>query len=169
MQSKDYIFPFVVIPVGIAFLIVTAFVFFSNGKSARLIRYKLKIGAFLLSFSWFASLTAFAQDNSNTCYNKPPEALSELDLKYNFQAGGKLIGSIRKASKGAYTFKITNSKKKILKEDLLIIHPGASTEIFDKFRINLDPMLKKGTYTLEINLTQDKKSRKILRTKFKIK
>lgn len=170
MQSKDYLLPLIIIPIGIAFLIISAFVFFYNGRSARLLRYKMRIGAFLLTFSFFSSLTAVSQERGQVlCYEMPMEISKQVNVKYNSQKGGELVGSINILSKGVYTYQILNSRNKSVQYGVLNITPKSGEDYYNKYVIKLEPKLKKGNYKLKISLTENKQTRVLLQTTVRLK
>ena len=57
-------FAFIYIAAGVAFVAVSLWVFLSNGKSARAIRYKYKLGGIML--------TAWAMLSAASCTGRPP-------------------------------------------------------------------------------------------------
>jgi hypothetical protein len=65
MRLKDLFSPFIIIPIGLIFLIISLLVFLTKGENKKLISTKLKLGAFLLSFNWFVS---GCDPGFSTCY-----------------------------------------------------------------------------------------------------
>jgi hypothetical protein len=156
MKIRDLLSPFILIGAGLAFVIVSFLVILTNGKNRRLIASKMKIGALLLTFTWFASGCS-PLDPSPTCY-APALATNvveiksknpEIDNNLNFMPGDTVYGIIANSTLYAYSYQLTDSISNQIKQS------GALTNdsiIFKEkyFHFILDSKLDKGTYSINI-------------------
>lgn len=148
MKVKETLFPFIIIPVGIAFVAVCTLVYINRGKNVKLITAKLKIGAFILSFSWFV-VSGCSYD---TCY-----VTTELENRATikpveiYNPGDSVIGNINNTSFQFYSFKLVDSVTVTAKQaGYLADYDNNSGNYRKDFFLLLDNSITAGVYSLEI-------------------
>ena len=155
MKLKDLFLPIILLSVGLVFVAISCLVILSNGKNKKLIESKMKIGAFLLTFSWFA---AGCGQTTNTCYvpAQPDDIIqikpknSEIDPHYNFNPGDSVFGIIRNSSYHTYTFDLADSISNQIKQSGTLTIDSVESR-YKYIHFILDLKLEKGTY--KINYT----------------
>jgi hypothetical protein len=148
MKAKDTLLPVIVIPVGIAFVVVCVLVYLNKGKSGKLIATKLKLGAFILSFSWFVS----SCEPVVTCYE--PALLENtimIEPPGKFNPGDTLKGSVDNRTYDYFSYFLIDSASAGIKQSG-ILNPNDTTlkDYNEPFFIMLDSSLTAGTYYIDI-------------------
>ena len=114
MKIKDIFSPFLFIALGVAFLAVSAWVFFSRNEKA--VRYKYKIGGLILSLSFFASSCGPAvtcYDPAPTCYiTFDPHQVYPVGTSESFTPNDSLFFWIEQPSYSYYSFLLADSVSK---------------------------------------------------------
>ena len=146
MNTRDFLFPIIVIPVVIIFGLISALVLINNGKNAKLIAAKLRVGAFLLSFSWFAvsctpTVECYAPAESNRI------SINTTDIQ-SMKPGETINGTIIYAVDSLYSYLLSDTLTGTEYQN------GSIVNKFDKnnnivFEIKLKDDLPKGAYNLE--------------------
>ncbi len=153
MKIKDLISPFILIAAGLAFVLIAGLVIITNGKNKKLIAGKIRIGAFLLSFSWFVSGCDIGVVN---CYAPvPPENIIELISKnskvekYNqFLTGDTVFCYVHQPTFYSYAYELVDSVSNLTKQSGNMTND--STKFNTKFfHFILGSQLEKGTYTIK--------------------
>ena len=149
MKQKDIFIFIILIPLGLSFLVITTLLFFNNGKSRKLIAAKLKLGALILSFSWFTT----SCDIGQTCYAPAPAENSVYlynndTLNISLNDSLKLI--VNNPTFNNYSYRI-NDTLNSLKQN------GLCEQLTDSLRYNskvlyflVDKSLGAGKYNLEV-------------------
>ncbi|NDV47704.1 hypothetical protein D0T49_11665 [Paludibacter sp. 221] len=144
MKIKDIFSPFFFVVLGIAFLGVSAWVFLSNNKSAKAIRYKYRLGGMILSLSFFTTSCI----PLTTCYDPAPIDNTIYLSHYgenSFAIGDTLFFSIESPTYPYYSYLISDSTStKNLQEGML-----SSSE--DHWRYHV-PLTENPEYTGKINI-----------------
>jgi hypothetical protein len=149
LKLKDLLSPFILIPAGILFLIISFLVYTSNGKNAKLIAAKLKLGAFLLTFSWFVTncdgpITCYAPFEPNDGINFYSKDTTDFST---FKAGDTIFGNVSQRTYSNYSFKLIDSVSKVnVLKGSLTAKDGSFDNSSEQFYFLLDSNLKKGAY-----------------------
>ncbi len=153
MKTRDLLFPAIVIPVACAFIIISFLLWFYHGENKKLVSAKIKIGAFLLSFSFFAS----CGHPQPTCYEVAPMPNSiNVTLQEKIHPGDTLSGYIYSPSFKQYSFEIKDSLAQLAHQSgWLTPRDSAFNSSSDAFYIKLDSSLKPGSYNLTIFAEND--------------
>ena len=122
MKIKDIFSPLLFIVLGMAFLVLSAWVFFSKNEKA--VRYKYKVGGMILSLSFFASScgpTVTCYDIQPTCYiTAEPEQVYFVGKNESITLNDSLFFSIGGFPYNYYSFLLTDSvSKKEFQKDYL--------------------------------------------------
>ena len=145
MKIKDIFSPVFLVILGIAFLGVSAWVFLSNNKNAKAIRYKYRLGGMILSLSFFTTSCI----PLTTCYEPMPEENTIYPAHHgenSFAKGDTLFFSIESPTYPYYSYLLSDSTStKNLQEGML----GSST---DRWRYHL-PLTEDLEYTGKINIS----------------
>lgn len=148
MKIRDSLFPIIIIPVGILFITISLFVILSKGKNKKLINSKLKIGAFILSFSYFTACGKFGA----TCY-EPAPLPNSIEISYNnslFNQGDTVFGNIYEGTFTEYFFELKDSlEEKIVQKGDLIASDGAFDDANENFYFILDSTVSYGFYFVD--------------------
>ena len=171
-MNKDFLAPFVVFAivfVGAAFLIVSAAVWISRGKSEFFINKKMVLGGVLISLnSMMVSGCMFG--SQPTCYdtaNPEPEVMCydvpaqnvvnfDTDSSNNVVINNKITGSIFDATEEDYYYSITKDKTNdTLQQGILKVTPDDSTSYASKFSIVVKEKLASGRYWINISKSSD--------------
>lgn len=106
MKAKYLI---IYIVVGVAFLAVSLWAFLSNGKSAKALRYKYKLGGIMLT-AW--SMLTFASCEGPgpfvTCYDPAPPEYAYIEGKDQVKNGDVLVVNIVSDRGGTFRCRITS-------------------------------------------------------------
>ena len=122
MKIKDIFSPFLFIALGVAFLALSVWVFFSRNEKA--VRYKYKIGGLILSLSFFSSscgVFTTCYEPAFTCYDMvPPNSVYSVRPNENLTPNDSLFFMIYETSYDYYSFLLTDSvSKQEFKKDFL--------------------------------------------------
>jgi hypothetical protein len=106
MKTKNYLLWMLAIPVGLAFITTSVLVFLNKGNNRKLVRAKLKTGAFLLSVSYFSACGHSGGGPEIMCYDP---ALPENYISINwpdsvYQPGDSIEGGVNMPSFKQYSF-----------------------------------------------------------------
>jgi hypothetical protein len=148
MKIRDYFFPMIIIPLGLSFLAISFFLWMKGGKDKYLIKAKIRIGAMMLSFSYFVSC-GYPQ---RTCYEMPPSPNAVMmTLGDSIHSGDSIEGNIYNPSFANYSYRIMDSSGTVkLQEALLSPVYGSFAKNQGNFILVIDSKLKAGQYQLEI-------------------
>ena len=134
MKIKDIFSPLFFIVLGIAFLVVSLLVWFSNGKNAKAIKAKYKLGGMILSLSFFASTGC---EPVITCYDPIPQDYVYAEKLYtdSIFKGDSVLISIQAKTFSNYSYTLSDSTAtKVLQEGILAAHKNSNSEF--TFTIN---------------------------------
>lgn len=147
MKPKDLLFPFILIPLGIAFFTIALLLFLSNGENKKLISAKLKIGALLLSFGWLAS----CEIGTTTCYAPAPNNLLNINTDSTYAAGDTLRDNLIGGSYKFYSFILSEQQSALSKQEgRLIPNDGSFGDNSESFYFVLDKSIPEGVYWLDV-------------------
>jgi hypothetical protein len=153
MKIKDIIFPFVIIPVAVLFVIISFLVWLKNGESKRLVRAKLKTGAIVLSLSWFIALSG-CQTGTTTCYDSVMDhtyvsfGYDSFPRYYHFQ--DTITGWIGNSRFPFYSYSINDSNNISRQKGMVTPKDGTFNTNHESFLIQIDSLQTPGKYTLWI-------------------
>ncbi len=122
MKIKDIFSPLFFIVLGTAFLAISLWVWFSNGKNAKAIKAKYKLGGMILSLSFF---TTTGCDPVITCYDPVPQDYVYAQKLYSDSifAGDTISISIQGKTFQNYSYSLSDSAAtKVLQEGMLTIN-----------------------------------------------
>ncbi len=146
MNTRDILFPIILIPVVVFFGLISALVLINNGKNAKLIAAKLRVGAFLLSFSWFAvSCTPTVE-----CYATAmaDQIIMNNGGRQSLKPGDTIAGNIKYPNRSVYNYTLTDTLSGVEVQNGAI--PNNSNSEKDLyFEIILNDSLSKGGYYLD--------------------
>lgn len=150
----------------IAFLIVSAIVFITNGSSAKFISRKLKLGALILTLT--ASISTGCKGPLNpenpegpgggiTCYDVAMVddmiinnySHSEAGWPLNLKESNQMSGKIMYRQNDAYSFRLTDANEKVYQIAPINALDGDYDESTEEFRIALNKNINSGLYYLE--------------------
>lgn len=126
MRTKDFFSPLFFIILGTAFLAISLWVWFSNGKNAKAIKAKYKLGGMILSLSFF---TTTGCDPVITCYDPVPQDYVYAQKLYSDSifVGDKINILIQGKTFQNYSFSLSDSTTtKVLQEGMLTINDISS-------------------------------------------
>lgn len=150
MNKKETLFPIIVFLLSGVFIIVSAAVFFSRGKSKFWLSKKMKIGALLLSFS----AITIQQQSCVTCYE--PVATNDILIEtdtVNFNIDNKIKGTIHDREGTDFSFKLTDSLRTItFQEGNILPADGMFDENTEDFIIEVDTTLETGKYAITLSV-----------------
>ena len=150
MKPKDVFIFIILIPLGLTFLIISALLYFNNGKSRKLVAAKLKLGALMLSFSWFTT----ACEPYVSCY-----APAELPNSVFIQVKGDTIHlslkdtlrlEIIHPTYNFYSFQISDSINNIKSKGLCVEVKDSSSTNARLLYIPIDVVIPAGTHSISI-------------------
>lgn len=150
MNKKETLIPIVFVALSLLFIAICTMHYLSKGKSAYWLKRKMKIGALLLTLSYF-QVNSYSQDQ--LCY-KPIENKFRLDPKisktgtFNLQKDNIVIGTIYRCTLNQFSFALFNEKKEMVQKGNLIPVDGVFNAYHEDFKFEIDKTLKSGRYTL---------------------
>lgn len=128
MKIKDVFSPLFFIVLGAAFLTVSLWVWFSNGKNAKAIKAKYKLGGMILSLSFFASTGC---EPAITCYDPVPQDYVYAEKLYSDSifAGDTILISIQGKTFQNYSYSLSDSTAtKVLQDGMLTVNKNSNSE-----------------------------------------
>lgn len=130
MKLKDIFAPLIFIAIGIAFLVVSLWVFLSKSKNAKAIKYKYKLGGIILTLTFF---TYGCSDGSKTkddgeivtCYiSVSSDSFMIESDKETYYIGDVVSFSVYDPTFKYYSYQIMDSiSKNVVQEGLLNFFP----------------------------------------------
>jgi hypothetical protein len=152
MNKKEIIIPMAFIALSLLFIAVLVLVYFSNGKSKKLIGYKIKVGALLLSLS-VASCNSGSRQV--TCYSEPAGNAMRLfntgsgKLEINIKNENIISGAVYYIAGKDFSYSLSDSTgKTLIKENLSFKNDLKTAD--DTFHIKIDKNLKHGSYKIKL-------------------
>lgn len=153
MTKKDLIAPFLLAGIGLAFVFVSFMVRLSNGKSAKWVARKMKIGAILLSLSATVSCDRII----TSCYDMPAppnsmwinEAIGDI-IEIQPDTGNVLNGFIDNRESNSFSFSVIDSNEFKVQNGAINAADGLYDSYYENFIIELDTTLIPGNYSLNL-------------------
>jgi hypothetical protein len=148
MKDREYLLPLLLLA-GAAFVLVSVLVFLSLGRNRRLLSAKMRIGAFLLSFSFFA----VSLSGCRTCYEPtpPPNTLIIFQTEPDHHPGDTITGHIENRTYPYYSFELLDSTTSALAQNgHLQAKDGAFNDYSEYFYFVIDSAVPAGTYHLNV-------------------
>ena len=147
MKIRDLIFPLLILPVGLAFIVLCFLLWLNKGESRKLVAAKLRTGAFLLSFS---ALAACGQHHI-TCYEVAPSPNSiSIAPTDSMHGGDTLKAYLYSPSWTHYSYTIVNpSDGSILHKGEILPKSGSFSDYSSEVYMLLPAGLKAGKFELE--------------------
>ena len=150
MKLKDLLSPFILLSVGLAFVLIAFLVYITMGKSKKLIASKIKIGAFLLSFSWFVAGCDFP--STRTCYApallpdiKITNPIDSITHSYTFKPKDTVYVQIDRASFYYYSFVLVSAITDSGSQSGYLVFDANKNQA-KYYHFILDSVLAKGAY-----------------------
>ena len=128
MKIKDIFSPLFFVVLGTAFLAISLWVWFSNGKNANAIKAKYKLGGMILSLSFFASTGC---EPVITCYDPIPQDYVYAEKLYSDSIfkGDSILISIQGKTFQHYSYSLSDSTvTKVLQEGILAVLKNTNSE-----------------------------------------
>jgi hypothetical protein len=146
MKIRDLIFPMIIIPAGLAFLILCFLLWANHGQNKRLLTAKLGTGAFLLSFSVLAA----CGQHHITCYEVAPSPNSlSIAPTDSLKASDTLKAYIYSPSWTHYSFSIVNpADGKVVHQGEIMPKSGSFTDYSTEVYMLLPSALNKGKFEI---------------------
>lgn len=163
METKKAAVPIILAILSLAFLITCLMVYLHNGKSAKWIARKMKLGGFMLTLSALlsacdASQTAALEDNNPPwiCYDVVAvedmenrfyvNNISDSVLTLKLPNQNSIEGEIKKRTSEHFSYAIYNSDNEKCEANTIVAHDGAMNNDSENFVITIDKTLPKGDY-----------------------
>ncbi len=154
MIRKEIIIPVAIILLTVIFASVSAFVFFSKGKSKFWVSQKMKIGAVLLTLCVITVQPSCKQQV--TCYdvartnNFVVETDSAGKINLDISENNKITGKIYLRDVSNYSFKIANTGSivKNLFKGAVMPSDGVFNSTQENFFVEIDKSIKPGEYSI---------------------
>jgi hypothetical protein len=153
MKTKNYLHWLLLIPIGSAFVIISLLLYFNRGNSRKLIRAKLKTGAFLLSFSYFSACGELPGGSEIMCYDPelPKNYISLENIQPAYHPGDTINGGVNQPTFQQYSFKIIkNGETETDTKGWLVAVDSAFDGSYDPFYLIIPQMVTMGNYELKI-------------------
>jgi methionine-rich copper-binding protein CopC len=153
------------------FLLVSAAVYFTRGKSARWVSRKLRLGGLMLSLMAVLQscdplgLSGVPEDREPpyTCYMVAEpgivtdlfflEGIADSTVTVNLPNGNKLKGEIRKRTQANYSFAVYKNDTTKVQIESVLARDGAYDEDTESFEIEINKELQKGDYIIRFFVT----------------
>jgi hypothetical protein len=147
MRTKELVIPILLLA-GLAFVVVSVLLWLSFGRNRRLVAAKMKLGALLLSFSFFASC---GQPPFTTCYEPAIENEINFTDSMKYHAGDTVAGNLYGPTFSYYSFCISDSTNQAIQQTgMMHAADGAFTEGTEDFWFVIDPGVPAGPKLLQL-------------------
>ena len=164
-MNKEYLAPlavFAILFVGAAFLIVSAAVALTNGKSAFFTSKKMKLGAILLTLNSIMVGGCFlgsqptcydTADPQVTCYDVAASnvVMFNRDSLDNLLINNKITGMVENPSSEEYAYAIVKEHTKdTIQKGVFKLNPNDTLSYERTFSIDVDAKLTTGRYLIKV-------------------
>ena len=153
MTKKELLTPILFAGIGLAFVFISLMVWFSNGKSAKWVARKMKVGALLLSLNATVSCEQFV----TTCYDMPapPNTMQIIEsdgymIEIQPDTGNVLNGYIYQRVGTDFSFAVIAENDVFAQKGTILAADGQFDYYQENFKIELDTSLIPGNFTLHL-------------------